>query len=71
MLRFSRSVQLNQTETRVTLFEFKKQNNSSEPGTWGWAAIYRAFGQKIDSGVLTVEYDIKAIKALNPGRKQQ
>lgn len=46
--------------------EFKKQNNSSEPGTWGWAAIYRAFGQKIDSGVLTVEYDIKAIKALNP-----
>lgn len=46
--------------------EFKKQNNSSEPGTWGWAAIYRAFGQKIDSGVLTVEYDVKAIKALNP-----
>lgn len=47
--------------------EFKKQNNDKEPGTYGWAAIYRAFGndKKINSGILTVEYDVKAMKAQN------
>lgn len=45
--------------------EFKKQNSSAEAGDWGWAAIYREFGEKINSGVLTVEYDVKAVKAQN------
>lgn len=47
--------------------EFKKQNNDKEAGTYGWAAIYRAFGndKKINSGILTVEYDVKAMKAQN------
>ena len=43
--------------------EFKKQNSSAEAGDWGWAAIYREFGKKINSGVLTVEYDVKAVSA--------
>lgn len=51
--------------TNGNVVEFKKQNSASEGGVYGWAAIYRAFDKKIDNGVLTVEYDVKAIKALN------
>lgn len=51
--------------TNGNVVEFKKQNSASEGGAYGWAAIYRAFDKKIDNGVLTVEYDVKAIKALN------
>lgn len=49
--------------TNGNVVEFKKQNSSAEAGDWGWAAIYREFGKKINSGVLTVEYDVKAVSA--------
>ena len=45
--------------------EFKQHLNSNETGAWGWASLYRAFGKKVDSGVLTIEYDVKAINAAN------
>ena len=52
--------------TSGNVVEFKKgDDTSAENGKWSWAAIYRAFGKKVNTGVLTVEYDVKAVKALN------
>lgn len=45
--------------------EFKQHLNKDETGAYGWASLYRAFGKKVDSGVLTIEYDVKAINAAN------